>query len=65
MFKIPFTKNNKDIQIFNTLLSKGPVTKQMKMPAIMFNNPLIIYIMNSLNINYPKININVKSRMML
>lgn len=38
--KIPFTKNNKDIQIFNTLLSRGPMTKQMKMPAIMFIIPI-------------------------
>ena len=42
MSKIPFTKNNKDIQIFNTLLSKVPMTKQMKMPAIMFIIPIKI-----------------------
>lgn len=54
MSKIPFTKNNKDIQIFNTLLSEGPMTKQMKMPAIMFIIPIKIYIPISLCPNIPK-----------
>lgn len=39
MIRIPLIKNNKDIQIFNTWL-----LKQMRMPAIMINIPLIIAI---------------------
>lgn len=53
MIRIPLIKNNKDVQIFNTWL-----LKQMRITAIMFNIPLIRY-------KYTKININVKTVLML